>query len=179
MQHDTYKTIVIDPPWPGPCAVPAFDRAKTGKPCLIPYSTMGGFQVSAMRVPEYTDVDAQLWVWCPSRNVADAQLLMQLWAFNYRALFVWQKPGLGMGRHARSQCEFLLWEARKGARLVEPKNCPRQIQTWPNPKRHSEKPAEAYEFMRSLSDGPRLDIFARQSRPGFEAWGNEAPEAPA
>jgi N6-adenosine-specific RNA methylase IME4 len=26
-----------------------------------------------------------------------------------------------------------------------------------------------------LCDGPRIDIFARQARPGFEAWGNEAP----
>jgi N6-adenosine-specific RNA methylase IME4 len=30
-----------------------------------------------------------------------------------------------------------------------------------------------------LCPGPRIDIFARQHRPGFEPWGNEAPSEQA
>lgn len=176
-----YKTIVIDPPWAGPGETPAFDSENkaTGKKMklsLIPYSTMTGIQVASLRVSEQAADDAQLWIWCCSRSVGDAVLLAQLWSFKYRALFVWDKQRIGLGRHARGQCEFLLWAARRGARLVDPKQCPRQIQQWPKPNRHSEKPAEAYQFIRSLSDAPRLDIFARQHRPGFTAWGNQVPE---
>jgi N6-adenosine-specific RNA methylase IME4 len=173
-----YRTIVIDPPWPGPGEVPAFDARVSGpmKLNLIPYSTMTGIQVAALNVPEIAADDGQLFIWATSRSVADAFLLAQLWAFKFRTLFIWEKPGLGLGRHARNQAEFLLWAGRRGAKLVEPKDCPHQIQRWPKPKRHSEKPAEAYELIRRLSDGPRLDIFARQRREGFEPWGNQVPD---
>jgi N6-adenosine-specific RNA methylase IME4 len=169
-----YKTIVIDPPWPGPGVTPRFDRDNTQS--MIPYSTMTGIQVAALQVPDLAHPQSQLWLWTPTQNIGDAFLLVQLWGFNYRGLFVWIKP-LGMGRHIRHQTEFLLWAGRPGARLVEPRNCPRQIQTWPKPRRHSEKPAEAYDMIRSLSDGPRIDIFARQHRPGFTPWGNEVPQS--
>lgn len=166
-----FRTIVIDPPWPGPGAVPAFDHKQ--KLSVIPYATMTGIQCATLRVAEMATDDAQLWIWATTRNLGDAFLLMQAWAFKYRACFVWHKGVLGMGRHARTQCEFLLWAARRGARQVEPRNCPPQVQTWKKPRAHSEKPAEAYEFIRELSDGPRLDIFARQTRPGFTPWGNQ------
>jgi N6-adenosine-specific RNA methylase IME4 len=136
---------------------------------------MTGIQCSALRVPELSAPDSQLWIWATSRSCGDAFLLAQMWGFSYRALFIWKKP-LGMGRHTMHQAEFLLWCGRPGARLVQPRKCPRQIQEWPKPKHHSEKPPEAYEFIQSLSDEPRIDIFARQARPGFARWGNEAPE---
>jgi len=167
-----FKTIVIDPPWPGPGATPAFDG--TG-PRLIPYHTMTGVQCAALRVPDIAHDHAQLFIWATSRSVCDAFLLAQLWAFKFRGLFIWQKPGLGLGRHVRSQAEFLLWAGRRGAQLVAPKHCPHQIQQWPKPNRHSEKPQEAYAMIWGLSAAPRIDIFARQQRPGFLAWGNQIP----
>jgi N6-adenosine-specific RNA methylase IME4 len=176
MKHKQYMTIMIDPPWPGPGATPAFDPDKKGKVpvSIIPYSTMTGIQCACLRVREIAHHQAQLFLWTPSRNIGDAFLLVQYWGFNYRALFTWMKPP-GLGRHARHCVEFLIWAGRPGARLVEPKKCPLQVQHWPKPKRHSEKPPEAYDLIRSLTDGPRIDIFARQARPGFEPWGNEAP----
>jgi N6-adenosine-specific RNA methylase IME4 len=177
-----YKTIVIDPPWPGPGNVPAFDsELSAGKiaSVLIPYSTMTGIQVAALRVSEIATMDAQLWLWCCSRSVGDAFLLCQAWGFKYRGLFVWRKmTGKGgLGMNMRNQCEFLLWGARHGARISHGADCPWQVHEWRRPKRHSEKPAEAYELIRSLSDGPRIDIFARQHRPGFTPWGNEVPQS--
>jgi len=176
VQHESYKTIVIDPPWPGPGGAPTFKRGGAKHWGVLPYSTMTGIQLAALKLEQLAHAESQLWLWATNRNIGDAFLLIQLWGYRYRGLFVWLKPVLGMGRHMRSQCEFLLWASRKGARLVEPKECPRQIQQWPNPRAHSEKPAEAYEFIRGLSDPPRCDMFARQARAGFDAWGNEAPE---
>ncbi len=175
MKHETYRTIVVDPPWPGPG-----ESWSPGHPhVVIPYSTMTGIELSSLRIGEIADPKAQLFLWATSRTLGDAWLLMQCWRFQYRALFVWCKPGLGLGRHARHQCEFLLWGGRKGARLVEPVKCPRQVQYWPRPRRHSEKPPEAYAMIRRLSDAPRIDVFARQERPGFEPWGNQVPTCAA
>jgi len=174
---EPFKTIVIDPPWPGPGATPAFDSTRSGKMDLrlIPYHTMTGVQLASINIPDIAAADSQLFIWATSRSIADAFLLMQLWAFKYRGLFIWMKPGLGLGRHMRNQVEFLLWGGRVGAPLVEPKCCPRQVQEWPKPKAHSEKPEEAYDMIRALSDGPRIDIFARQQREGFTPWGNQVP----
>lgn len=173
-----YRTIVIDPPWPGPGACPAFQgnigSKKPMKLSLIPYHTMSGIQVASLRIMDIAADDAQLFIWATSRSVGDAFLLAQTWAFSFRGLFIWKKP-LGLGRHVRNEAEFLLWCGRKGAPLVEPKKCPRQIQHWPKPRRHSEKPAEAYDLISSLSEGPRIDIFARQQRPGFDSYGDQVP----
>ncbi len=171
-----YKTIVIDPPWPGPDATPAFDGV--GGLRLLPYHTMTGIQIASLRVREVADDDGQLFMWATNRVIGDAFLLLQTWAFKYRGLFIWKKS-LGPGRHVRSEAEFLLWGGRVGAPLVEPTNCPHQIQEWKRPGGHSEKPEGAYDMIRDLSVGPRLDIFARKRRDGFDAWGDDLPESEA
>jgi N6-adenosine-specific RNA methylase IME4 len=167
----SYRTVVIDPPWPGP----AEHRSQKGKGVtLIPYQTMTGIQLASMAVGEVATEDAQLWVWAPSRQLADAQSLMQLWGFSYAGLFIWQKhPNLGPW--IRHDAEFLLRGVRRGAKPILP--APVQTHAWPRPKGHSVKPAEAYAMIEHYSPGPRLDIFARQPRPGFDAWGNQAPDA--
>jgi N6-adenosine-specific RNA methylase IME4 len=38
---------------------------------------------------------------------------------------------------------------------------------------HSVKPASFYAEISKYFDGPKLDVFARQVRPGFHGWGNE------
>ena len=77
-----YKTIVIDPPWPGPGATPAFDQSAPLR--LIPYHTMTGVQCAALNVREVADDDGQLFLWATSRSIGDAYLLLQTWSFSYR-----------------------------------------------------------------------------------------------
>ena len=36
-------------------------------------------------------------------------------------------------------------------------------------------PAEAAEVVQRVSPGPRLEMFARQERDGWDLWGTEAP----
>jgi N6-adenosine-specific RNA methylase IME4 len=171
-----YRTVVVDPPWPGPTE----HRSQKGKGVtLIPYTTMTGIKIAAMRVGEIATDDAQLWMWNTSRNIGDAFNLMQLWGFSYAGLFIWQKPGPNLGPWIRHDSEFLLRGVRRNAKFILPAKV--QTHRWPKPKRHSEKPAEAYAMIAELSPGPRIDIFGRQDRPGFDCWGNEAPtkEVPA
>jgi N6-adenosine-specific RNA methylase IME4 len=40
-------------------------------------------------------------------------------------------------------------------------------------REHSRKPDEQYERIERLVGGPYLEMFARQSRPGWSSWGNE------
>lgn len=42
-----------------------------------------------------------------------------------------------------------------------------------SPTRHSEEPASFYRSVACLFPERRLDVFARQLRPGLDGWGNE------
>lgn len=168
-----YRTIAIDPPWPGPGE---HRSIKGGGVTIIPYSTMTVIQLAAMRIMDIATDDAQLWMWTTSRNFVDAGLLMQLWGFRYAGLFIWKKQP-NLGPWIRHDSEFLMRGYLPGAKIVLP--APVQTHEWPRPKRHSEKPPEAYRMIEQFSPGPRIDIFARQPRPGFDAWGNQAPDSQA
>ena len=53
----------------------------------------------------------------------------------------------------------------------------RQVNIIPVRKReHSRKPDEAYDIMEACSPGPYLELFARGTRKGWTAWGNQADE---
>ena len=46
--------------------------------------------------------------------------------------------------------------------------------------RHSEKPAIFAEHIERLyPNTPKLEMFARKARPGWDVWGNEAPMSEA
>jgi N6-adenosine-specific RNA methylase IME4 len=48
------------------------------------------------------------------------------------------------------------------------------LHDWPR-GRHSKKPADFFALAERLSPGPRLELFARQARPGWDGWGDEYP----
>ena len=41
------------------------------------------------------------------------------------------------------------------------------------PTKHSKKPNEMYELIESRSQGPYLELFARNTRDGWDSWGDE------
>jgi N6-adenosine-specific RNA methylase IME4 len=41
-------------------------------------------------------------------------------------------------------------------------------------REHSRKPEKFYDRIQQYSEGPRLELFGRQSRPGFDVWGDES-----
>jgi N6-adenosine-specific RNA methylase IME4 len=51
----------------------------------------------------------------------------------------------------------------------------RQVNLVASRKReHSRKPDELYDLIEACSPGPYLELFARGSRPGWSAWGDQA-----
>jgi N6-adenosine-specific RNA methylase IME4 len=40
-------------------------------------------------------------------------------------------------------------------------------------REHSRKPDEQYPRIEALVEGPRLELFARHQRPGWDVWGNQ------
>lgn len=81
----------------------------------------------------------------------------------------------GLGYHSRANPELcLLGKRGKGLRRVD-NTIPRLIVAPVG--EHSQKPNEArHRIVRLYGDVPRAELFARQRVPGWDIWGNEAPE---
>lgn len=161
-----FRTIVADPPWP--------ILGKGGGKSRVrpPYPLMQVEQIKVMQVPALAEDDAHLYLWTTQQFVCEARLVAEAWGFNVSNLLVWAKPGLGAGARFRPTCEFVWFCERGYERLPITRRDLGTWFAWPRGA-HSEKPDAFYDLVESVSPGPRLELFARRSRLGWEAWGNE------
>jgi N6-adenosine-specific RNA methylase IME4 len=81
-----------------------------------------------------------------------------------------------MGRVVLQQHELLLL-GRRGKKIdVDPYARPASVVSAPRGV-HSAKPERFYEIIEAMYPGlAKIELFARQKRPGWDAWGNEAGE---
>ena len=103
---------------------------------------------------------------------------MQAWGFAFSgAAFAWVKqnrssPGwfMGGGYGTRHNVE-ICWLGRRGSPRRKSAGV-RELIIAPV-REHSRKPDEIYRRVEALSDGPFLEIFARQQWPGWTCVGDE------
>ena len=173
-----YRCIVADPPWSPELGGTWGARVDKGRPQRF-YETMSLDDIKAMRVPSADK--CHLYLWCLSQHVDWGFEVARCWGFEPVVLMTWKKPGLGVGRFRCNTEHFLI--ARKGSRHGQPfgeggRNSQATEGTlfeWPR-GRHSEKPSEFFSLVERLSVGPRLELFSRQRREGWDGWGNEYPD---
>lgn len=108
---------------------------------------------------------------------------MEAWGFTYKtAAFVWVKKNRksgtnfwGMGAYTRANAEICLLgvtpDFRPAAQIKN--HAVHQIIEAPV-MAHSVKPNETRRrIVELLGDVPRIELFARQRVPGWDAWGDE------
>ena len=87
------------------------------------------------------------------------------------------KDKFGMGVYVRQQHELLLIGKRGLGIVPDPSTLSSSV-IEATRRGHSRKPDEAYEIIeRMYPELPKIELFARQTRPGWEAWGNEVGTA--
>lgn len=174
-----FSTVLADPPW-------RFAN-RTGKVApehrrLDRYSTMSLDAIKELPVKDVAARDAHLYLWVPNALLVDGLAVMESWGFRYVSNIVWAKrrmdggpDGRGVGFYFRNVTELLLFGVRGSMRTLPPgRSQVNMIET--RKREHSRKPDEQYDLIESCSPGPRLEMFARHSRPGWTLWGNEASE---
>lgn len=178
LPNGPFRCIVADPPWQygkWGRATPA--HRPNGHEYAMPYPTMTVQEIAALPVAGCADKDCDLFLWTTQKYLFDAYCVMQAWGFRYCQALTWCKAprGLGQGGLFCPTSEFLLL-GRKG-RMPQGKR--RVDSTWWQVKRphnsHSTKPEFFQDLIETVSDGPRLELFARRERPGWTVWGNEVP----
>jgi N6-adenosine-specific RNA methylase IME4 len=159
-----FATIYADPPWK---YVNQSSRAAAGDH----YGTMTVEEICALPVNALAAESALLWLWTTNGFLVEALTrVIPAWGFEFKSVLVWCKPQLGTGNYVRVSHEFLLIAARGGLR-PDGKNQTSWLVA--DRDRHSAKPAAFRDIIERISPGPRIELFARQTRPGWTVWGNE------
>lgn len=169
-----FSCIVVDPPWKLDTGPDVFNGTGESGHDELAYSQMSLDHIRALPVEQRAADDAHLYLWTTNRYVEHAYGIARDWGFKPSVLLVWAKKprGVGLGDAFRLTTEFVLY-ARRG-KLKESRIIETTWFQWPRGK-HSQKPGEFYKLVESVSPGgARLDMFARQQREGWTAWGHEA-----
>jgi N6-adenosine-specific RNA methylase IME4 len=165
-----YPIILADPPW----KFEVFE-AESGLAGAADehYPTMPLEEIAELPVAELATPDAVLFMWAVACDLPNALRVLGAWGFEYVTHMVWVKDRGGLGYWLRNQHELLII-ARRGD-MPTPLRAARPPSVISAPRReHSRKPDEAYEIIeRMYPDLPRIELFARNARDGWAAWGNQ------
>lgn len=164
-----FAAIVADPPW-------SFKTwsGKTGTPHRTAedhYSTMTVKDMYHLPVADVAAKDTALFMWTLGSHIDVSIELAKAWGFSFKTdVFIWDKDSIGLGYWSRKQAEqcFLFTRGkpiRKGKGVRQIIRAPR--------REHSRKPDELFKRVETLVDGPYLELFARNHRPGWTVWGNQ------
>jgi N6-adenosine-specific RNA methylase IME4 len=176
-----YGVIYADPPW----NFKNFSEKGTGRNAVAHYHCMDFAQLAAMQPQRRVAKDCVLFLWATDPMLPKALELIEAWDFTYKTVgFYWAKTNkradldalsaddffTGLGYWSRANVEQCLL-ATRGAPPRMAKDVKRLVIS---PRReHSRKPDEVYGRIERLARGPYLELFARQSRRGWDRWGDQ------
>lgn len=125
-------------------------------------------------IKAHSDDDAILFMWVTSPLLEECFPVIRAWGFQYKTSFVWDKVDHNFGHYNSVRHEFLLVCVR-GSCTPDDKTLYDSVLTIQRSDKHSEKPEEFRRLIDSLYTwGNRIELFARTSTNGWDAWGNEA-----
>lgn len=167
-----YGAIVADCPWRYPIT-------QRRAPAAEKYSTLDIDELCALPVADLAAADAHLWLWVTARGIAEGWHVPVIGAWGFRpqgAVVTWCKTGQpGVGAVVRCNVEFLVL----GIRGTPPPPSEPAMTAWVASKRvhsgrytHSTKPGWAADLVEQTSPGPYVELFQRQGRIGWDAWGH-------
>lgn len=181
----SYSVIFADPPWPERGGGKIKRGADKHYDLLEPADILRVMLQAPVWRPA---ADAHLYLATTMSSLADAMGMIPALGFRYVSHLVWVKgePGMtdvGIGQYFRGEHELVLFATRgrgfavrsedRSVRSVVFARTPRE-----NGKRvHSRKPDALFDVIERRSTGPRLEMFARTGREGWDSWGDQAPVA--
>lgn len=189
-----FDVIAADPPWTHDAWTKRVDVLNTRAPARH-YKTQSLDWICRLPVEFSAAKDCHLFLWITGPHLArgDHLKVLAAWGFAPSSIaFVWGKPNrasaqgsmffrapltdrdffMGLGKTTRQNAEFVVL-GRRG----KPKRHSAAIRQIIIEERreHSRKPEGFYEKVEAYvgPDARKLDLFPRERREGWEAWGNE------
>jgi hypothetical protein len=166
-----YGVIYADPPW----KYETFSENGMDRSADNHYPTMSMFDMLVLDVPAADDCVMFMWATVPM--MPEALDLLDTWGFEYKSHIVWIKDRIGTGYWTRNKHELLLIGTKGKVPAPAMGTQPPSVIELPL-GRHSEKPAFFADMISTLyPTTPKLEMFARIGRMGWDVIGNEAPDA--
>ena len=161
-----YKVIYADPPY-------SFRNKRTGgsmsSGSADQYSTLSLQELSLLPVSLVADKNSVCFLWSPIALLPDSLSLLSAWGYHYKTALFWRKiMSLGMGYWFRGQVEMCLLGIRgkvKAFRIQKPNFVQSKV------RNHSQKPDEVRELIDLTGLSSKLELFAREQTPGWDAVG--------
>jgi N6-adenosine-specific RNA methylase IME4 len=170
-----WRTILADPPWHEQ------GSGRTVRGAQKYYPLMSAAEICALPIRQIVADQAHLYLWTTNNFLGSAFEVMEAWGFTYKTCITWAKTsaGFGLGQYFRGLTEHCLFGTHGPTLPYRKKPDGKRAQGTTlilAPRReHSVKPGKIYEYAEIVSYAPRLELFARQKREGWTAWGLEAP----
>lgn len=173
-----YRCIVVDPPWKygkwGKASVPNYNGHVPAE-SELPYRTLTVWEISRLPVERLAADDCDLYLWTTQRYLPDSFDVLKQWGFKYSQTLTWAKTPMGTGQGGLycPTTEFVL-VGRRGKMPAGKKRVDTTWWNWPRAwKTHSRKPESFLDVVETVSDPPRIELFARRKRDGWDVWGDE------
>jgi len=158
-----YKTIVMDVPWP---VEPMMLRKYS---LSFPYETMSLDEISNLPINDISDDNSILFFWTTHRFLPHSFPIIEKYGFKYYVTLTWNKiSGLThQGFHRGTEFVLVSYKGKLTSTIKEKGNAiPCLFKEAKGP--HSKKPKKLDEFILNSTFEPRVDIFARERKFGYE-----------
>lgn len=167
--NNTYQTIYADPPWW------ETGGGKIKRGADRHYSLMKTAEIMELPVQRLVSREGcHCYLWATNNHLKDAFKVLEAWGFQYVTLITWQKDKAGLGQYFRGMTEHCLFGTTKEKLPYKIVGGKRQqgVTGFLEPRReHSKKPEKMRHMIETVSYGPMIELFAREERNGWDAWG--------
>lgn len=172
-----YGVIYADPPW----SFSNWSAAGTGRNASSHYDVLDFAALAKLPVADLAADDCVLFLWATDPLLPRALALIKAWGFTYKTVgFYWVKLNkrarsgvdyfTGLGYWSRANPEQCLLASR-GSPTRQHKDVRRLVV---EPRReHSRKPDCVRERIERLVNGPYLELFTRETKPGWDCRGDQ------
>lgn len=174
---ETYGLIYADPPWKQSKGGKKSVREKSsGKPLDYPTCSLDEIREHLRLATEFTTENSILFLWTIDKYLFEAQQIAESLGYKLHARMIWDKvTGIPAAFTVRYGHEYLLY-MYKGKLTPVARDERGKIHTVFRERvtKHSKKPDIAYEIIERLyPDLKKLEMYARETRDGWDSFGNE------
>jgi len=162
-----YRTIVIDPPWP------IEKSLRTARPnqMEMDYKTWSLEEIRKFPIKKFISKDGcHLYLWTTHKYLPDAIQILGDWGFKYHCLLTWVKNVGFTPFSFMFSTELVLFGLMGNVAMIKKGE---RLDFTADAREHSRKPDTFYDLVKRVSPDPRIDIFSREKRDGFDQWGIE------
>lgn len=172
LPNKRYNTIVIDCPWD--ISMRGSVKARPNMAKKLPYKTMSLQEIKEIPIGNIANTGCHVYCWTTNKMLRQAFEVLEAWGVNFHLVLTWVKPSALAPCFAyKFATEFcLLGFYGKPMQKFIGAGKLNWIKDYIH-RNHSAKPDSFYKLVEEMSPAPRIDIFARKHREGWDVWGDE------